>query len=89
MLGDSIGINKLCSSSSEKKKGKKSKIAIFGPNLHKKGVNMDHVQLSETFYFIKMYIFWLNNESFLVYYLQCFFIKKGSFLANMAVINGS
>ena len=37
-----------------KKIGKTSKIAILGPNLHKKGVNMDHAQLSETFCFIKM-----------------------------------
>ena len=52
MLGDSISINKLCCNSSEKIV-KTSKTAIFGPNLHKKGVNMDLAQLSETFYFIK------------------------------------
>ena len=37
MLGDSISINKLCCSSSEKI-GKTSKIGIFGRNMHKKGL---------------------------------------------------
>ena len=54
MLGDSIGINKLFCNSFEKKNGKTYKIAILRPNLHKKGVNMDQAQLSETFYFIKL-----------------------------------
>ena len=53
VLGDSISINKLCYNSSEKI-DKTSKIAILGPNLHKKAVNMDHAQLSENFCFIKM-----------------------------------
>ena len=43
---------------------------------------MDHFILS------KCHIFLLNNESFSVYYVMSF-VKKGSFPANMAVINGS
>ena len=53
MLGDSISINKFVAIVL-KKLVKPSNIAILGPNLHKNGVNIDHAQLSETFYFIKM-----------------------------------
>ena len=70
MLGDSIIIDNFnCNPIVLKKIGKTSKvkIAIFGPNQHKKGVSMDHAQnknnvfcrnnkadhnLSKTFYFI-------------------------------------
>ena len=53
MLGDSISINKFVAILL-KKLVKPSNIAILGANLHKNGVNIDHVQLSESSYFIKM-----------------------------------
>ena len=51
MLGDSIGINKLFSNSFEKKKGKTYKIAIFRPNLHKKGVNITFSSFEDSKYY--------------------------------------
>ena len=59
MLGDSIRI-KNCVAMVLKKFVKHSKIAIFGPNLHKKGVNVDHAQLSETFYFIIYFVIYFG-----------------------------
>ena len=83
----------LQSSSSEKNLVKPLKIAIFGSNLHKKGLawstpkmknnflaeitKADH-QLSETFYFIKKSSI-LANLWIFFYFVVRFFIKKGSF----------
>ena len=55
MLGDSISINKFIAIVLEKIV-KTSNIAILGPKLHKKGVNVDHAQLSETYFIERSYI---------------------------------
>ena len=57
---------------------KPSKISVFGSNMHKKGFNMNHAQLSETFLLSDCNIFWQNNESFSVYCVMIF-VKKGHF----------
>ena len=81
----------LKSSSSEKKLVKPLKNCFFGPNLHGKGVIMDHAQdekkfflvgitkadhqLSESFYFIK--ISYVLIELWVFFYLEwCFLSKK-------------
>ena len=81
----------LQSSSSEKKLVKPLKNCFFGPNLHRKGVIMDHAQdekkfflveitkadhqLSESFYFIK--ISYVLTELWIFFYLEwCFLSKK-------------
>ena len=84
----------LKSSSSEKKLVKPLKNCFFGPNLHRKGVLMGHaqdekkfflaeitkadVQLSESFYFIK--ISYVLTELWIFFYLEwCFLSKKSHF----------
>ena len=84
----------LKSSSSEKKLVKPLKNCFFGPNLHRKGVIMDHAQdekkfflveitkadhqLSESFYFIK--ISYVLTELWIFFYLEwCFLSKKCHF----------
>ena len=90
----------LQSSSSELKLVKPVKNRFFGPNLHRKGVIMDHSQdgknfwgaeitkadhqLSESFYFIK--ISYALTELWIFFYLElCFLSKKVSFPAKTAV----
>ena len=102
MLGDSINFNNLCSiSSSEKKLVKSHKNCFLGPICTKKGVIMGHewkffflaeirkadYQLSETFYFIKIYICfdWVMNF-FLSWVMFSF--KRVSFSAKTAVSSG-
>ena len=85
----------LKSSSSEKKLVKPLKNCFFGPNLHRKGVIMDHAQdekkfflveitkadhqLSESFYFIK--ISYVLTELWIFFYLEWCFLSKVSFPA--------
>ena len=80
----------LKSSSSEKKLVKPLKNCFFGPNLHRKGVIMDHAQdekkfflveitktdhqLSESFYFIK--ILYVLTELWIFFYLEWWFLSK-------------
>ena len=90
----------LKSSSSEKKLVKPLKNCFFGPNLHRKGVIMDHAQdekkiflveitkadhqLSECFYFIK--ISYVLTELCIFFLSSMMFsVKKVSFPAKTAV----
>ena len=73
---------------------------FFGPNLHKKGVIMGHewkifslaetrkadYQLSETFYFIKIYV--LTELWIFFFILSDVFFQKGVFPAKAAVSSG-
>ena len=86
MLGDSININKLCCNCVVLKKlCQTSKTAIFGQNLHKKEVSMDHTQLSETFYFIKI-LYILADVWILFCFVWNFLSKKGHFQLLLRVL---
>ena len=83
MLEDTININNLCLNPAVLKKAGKTS-CFFGPNLHRKGVIMDHAQdekrfflveitktdhqLSEKFYFIT--VSYVSTELCIFFYLQ-------------------
>ena len=88
----------LQSSSSEKKLVKLLNIAIFGPNLHKKGVSMSHIQTKKYLFGInsknrssafRKFLFYQNIIISLSLFLFCvvLFCQKGSFPAITAVIS--
>ena len=95
MLGDSININNFNCTPIILKNFWPLKITIFGPNLCKKGVSMDHTQnkqtffltemtkadhkLSKTFYFIKISYFFDWVINVFLFCGDGFFAKKGYF----------